>query len=85
MLFAYTIYLLLATTIHPWYVINLVVLSVFVQNYRFAIIWSLMVVVSYSAYMSESYSENLFLITLEYSVLIGWLGYELFQRKKLSY
>lgn len=83
MLFAYTIYLLLATTIHPWYVINLVLLSVFVQNYRFAIIWSVMVLLSYSAYMSESYAENMVLIALEYIVVIGWLGLELFWRNKI--
>lgn len=83
MLFAYTIYLLLATTIHPWYVINLVVLSVFVRNYRFAIIWSLMVLLSYSAYMSEFYTENLVFVAIEYTVVIGWLGFELFWRKKI--
>ena len=83
MLFAYTIYLLLATTIHPWYVINLVLLTVFVRNYRFAIVWSVMVLSSYSAYMSESYAENMVLIALEYIVVIGWLGVELFCRKKI--
>ena len=83
MLFAYTIYLLLATTIHPWYVINLVLLTVFVRNYRFAIVWSVMVLLSYSAYMSESYAENMVLIALEYIVVIGWLGVELFCRKKI--
>jgi len=85
MLFAYTIYLLLATTIHPWYVINLVVLSVFVRNYRYAIIWSVLVVVSYSAYMSETYTENMLLITIEYTVVIGWLVFELFRNKKSPY
>ncbi|MBL4667827.1 MAG: mannosyltransferase [Flavobacteriales bacterium] len=81
MLFSYTIYLLLATTIHPWYVINLVLLSVFVQNYRYAIIWSVLVVLSYSAYMSETYTENMLLISIEYVTVIVWLGFELFQNK----
>lgn len=85
MLFAYTIYLLLATTIHPWYVINLVVLGVFVRNYRYAVIWSLAVVLSYSAYLTESYSENMILITLEYALVIGWIIYEMFLKRKLSY
>jgi len=85
MLFANTIYLLLATTIHPWYVINLVVLSVFIRNYRFAIVWSFMALLSYSAYMSESYEENIVLVAVEYLVVIGWLGFELFWKKKLSH
>ncbi len=84
MLFAYTIYLLLATTIHPWYVINLVLLSVFVRNYRFAIIWSVLAVLSYSAYMSETYQENYTLIAIEYTVVCCWLIVALFLNKRLS-
>ena len=86
MLFAYTIYLLLATTIHPWYVINLVLLSVFVRNYKYAIIWSALVILSYSAYMSEAYQENYVLITIEYVIVLGWLAFEIFlnAKKRLS-
>jgi len=82
MLFAYTIYLLLATTIHPWYVINLVLLSVFVRNYRYAILWSMLVILSYSAYISDSYQENYMLITIEYTIVIVWLVVELFLNKR---
>jgi alpha-1,6-mannosyltransferase len=82
MLFAYTIYLLLATTIHPWYVINLVLLSVFVKNYRYAILWSALVILSYSAYSSETYEENYLFITIEYVVVIGWLLVEFFLHAK---
>ncbi len=85
MLFAYTIYLLLATTVHPWYVINLVVLSVFVRNYKYALIWSALIVLSYTAYMSETYQENLLLVSLEYIFLIVWLGIELLKSKRLSH
>ena len=84
MLFAYTIYLLLATTIHPWYAVNLVLLSVFVKNYRFAIAWSALIILSYSAYMSNAYQENYWLITIEYVVVFGWIGYELLRNKQLS-
>jgi alpha-1,6-mannosyltransferase len=84
MLFAYTIYLLLATTIHPWYVINLVLLSVFVKNYRFAIIWSALVILSYAAYSSETYQENYLLISIEYALVIGWIIVELVLNKRLS-
>ena len=83
MLFAYTIYLLLATTIHPWYVINMVVLSVFVRNYRYAIVWSMMILVSYAAYMNDTYAENMLLITVEYTIVIGWLLFDLFFKKRL--
>jgi len=32
--FAFTVYLLMASIVHPWYVINLVVLTVFVKNHK---------------------------------------------------
>ena len=84
MLFAYTIYLLLATTIHPWYVINLVLLSVFVRHYKYAIIWSMLAILSYSAYISDSYQENYILIAIEYGILIAWLVVELILQKSLK-
>jgi len=85
MLFAFTIYLLLATTIHPWYVINLVLLSVFTKNYKYAIIWSATVILSYTAYLNESYTENMLFIALEYSIVIGWLFYEVFYSRKRAF
>ncbi len=84
MLFAYTVYLLLTTTVHPWYIVNLVLLAVFVQNYRYAIIWSLLVVISYSAYYTDTCQENYWLIALEYTVVIGWFTYELIMSKRLT-
>ena len=83
MLFGYTIYLLLATTIHPWYLVNLVLLSVFVKNYRYALVWSSLVIVSYSAYVSSPYQENYWLITIEYIVVFVWFGIELARNKRL--
>ena len=43
------VYYLLASIIHPWYVINLVLLSVFFTN-RIFLIWSITVFLSYFAY-----------------------------------
>ena len=84
MFFAYTIYLLLATTVHPWYIINLVLLSVFVRNCRYAIVWSMLAVLSYAAYITNDYQENHLFIALEYTIVIGWLCFEWFRSKKLS-
>ena len=75
-LWALTGYFLLATTVHPWYICPLVALSVF-TNWRFPVIWSALVFLSYSAYQSASYTENLWLIGMEYSVLLAWIAYEL--------
>ena len=84
MLFAYSIYLLLATTVHPWYIVNLVLLSVFIENYRYAIIWSALVVISYSAYITNAYQENYLFLALEYAVVFSWGLFELIRNRKLS-
>jgi hypothetical protein len=77
MLFCATAYLLFATTVHPWYLTPLIAFSVFTR-YRYAIVWSLLIVLSYSAYQTLPYSENLWLVGLEYILLAIWLIYETF-------
>ena len=65
-----TIYYLFATTVHPWYITTLVGLSVFV-NYRYAIIWSYLVILSYSHYWNGEFQENYLLIFIEYLLLFS--------------
>lgn len=80
-LFSFTIYLLLSTTIHPWYLTIPLLFSIF-TNYRYMIVWSLVVFLSYSAYAHPEYQENLGLIGIEYVIVIGWLIYELTNKPK---
>ncbi|WP_395047759.1 mannosyltransferase [Flavobacterium sp.] len=63
-----SVYFFTATTVHPWYIINLVLISVF-TNFKFPIVWSLMVVVSYYTYSNPAFKENLWLIAIEYIVV----------------
>ncbi|GAB5398885.1 MAG: hypothetical protein Aureis2KO_04700 [Aureisphaera sp.] len=79
LLFGISFYFLLSTTVHPWYIATPLVLSVFTK-YRFAIVWSVVVLLSYSAYGAEGFSENLWLVGLEYTVVAGFLIWELFLR-----
>lgn len=82
MLFAYTIYLLMASIIHPWYIINLIVLAVFVPKYKYSILWSILIVLSYSAYQTSDYKENFLFIGIEYTLVIGVLGFEIWKAKR---
>ena len=76
MLWIWLCYLLLARIIHPWYITPLVALSV-MTRWRFAIIWSLMVILTYSAYMDpEVYQQNYLLVTAEYLTVLGAMIFE---------
>ena len=80
MLFGVSVYLLLSTTVHPWYLAIPLFLSVFTR-FRFVLLWSLLVILSYSAYSNAQYDENIWLVALEYMVVIGYFLYELFLQK----
>ncbi|MAM27608.1 MAG: mannosyltransferase [Flavobacteriaceae bacterium] len=71
MLFGVSIYFLLSTTVHPWYVATPLILSVF-TTYKFPIVWSFFVILSYSAYGANGFDENLWLVALEYVVVISF-------------
>jgi alpha-1,6-mannosyltransferase len=70
MLLGISFYFLLSTTVHPWYVATPLILSVFTK-YKFPIVWSLLVMLSYSAYGAQGFSENLWLVAVEYLIVIG--------------
>lgn len=66
------IYLLLATTVHPWYLCPLIALSCFF-NYRFAVVWSALIPFTYITYRTTLYMENLWLVFFEYLIVIGFM------------
>ena len=78
MLMCLTVYFLFATTVHPWYITSLVLISLF-TSYHYPILWSVVIIVSYAAYRTVSYSENLWLVAVEYVVVLSYMGFELFR------
>lgn len=82
MLFGLSFYYFTTTTMHPWYVATLVILSVFTK-YRFPIVWSIVIILSYQAYSNFPWQENLWFVGLEYLVVYGFLIWELKNQKKL--
>ena len=75
MLLAMTIYFAMATIVHPWYVTTLVALSVFTR-FRYAIVWSATICLSYYAYKDTTYTESYWLIAIEYSAVLLWFIWE---------
>lgn len=81
-LWIYGIYLLFITTFHPWYVIPLLAFSVF-THYRFTVLWSFLIFFTYAGYSIDGFTESLWIICVEYLLVILYLGYELINRKNL--
>lgn len=82
MLFVFTFYLFTSTTVHPWYVATIVLLSVF-TTYTFPLVWSFIIIISYLAYANANNTENLWLICFEYLMVYGFFIWEVFFYKKL--
>ncbi|MBO3098675.1 mannosyltransferase [Gelidibacter pelagius] len=80
MLFAASIYFFISTTVHPWYLATLVILSVF-TNYKFPLVWSFMIILSYLAYANAQNTENLWIVGLEYIVVYSVFIWEVFIKK----
>ncbi len=80
MLLITTFYYFTSTTIHPWYLATLLALSIF-TNYKFPLVWSFMIVLSYFAYSHKDYSENLWVVGLEYLVVYSMFVWEVLIKK----
>ncbi|MBT5403997.1 MAG: DUF2029 domain-containing protein [Crocinitomicaceae bacterium] len=81
-LFSLLIYYSIASVVHPWYVINLMVVALF-TNYRFPYVWSALVLLSYVAYKGNGLViESTVLLIVEYVLLSVVIGVELIRAYK---
>ncbi|MFT5821423.1 MAG: alpha-1,6-mannosyltransferase [Crocinitomix sp.] len=78
MLFAFMIYYSLTATVHPWYISLLLVLSIFTK-YKFGLVWSIVIMLSYYAYSTPGFKENMILNTAQYILVYGVLLYEIYK------
>ncbi len=76
-------YYFISTTVHPWYIISLLLLSVF-TNYKFVLVWSYTLILSYIAYNEFSVEECNSILIIEYTPVILMLGWELYSKKFLK-
>jgi hypothetical protein len=74
-LLAATLYLALATTVHPWYIVLPFGLSLHTR-WRFPVVWTAVAVLSYSHYAGGGFRENYGLIALEYWLLLAFAIWE---------
>ena len=78
------IYFTGATIVHPWYVCTLAALCL-LTRYRFPILWTALLPLTYFTYRTEAYTENLWLVGISYFLLWGFILWELGQGNKKIY
>ncbi len=76
LLYSLTLYLIMSTTIHPWYVLTLIPLGL-LSGHWYPIIWSFTVFWSYFGYDRIGYNVPTWWILSEYIILFGAIGIEL--------
>lgn len=74
LLFILSIHLLFSSTVHPWYIVNLIGISLFTR-YRYPIVWSFTAVISYFMY-SNDFIEVWWINGIEYLIVIAYMIYE---------
>lgn len=67
LLFIFCIFLLLSRTVHPWYSILPLAFCSF-GSFRFPLIWTYLIGLTYINYSYEVYNENLWVVGLEYAI-----------------
>ncbi|MGB3800339.1 MAG: hypothetical protein WA952_11050 [Lewinella sp.] len=68
---AFVIYLLCATTVHPWY-LSVPVALCCLTAWRFPLVWSYLIMLTYTSYTSVPYAEDLLLVGLEYLIVLAY-------------
>ncbi len=80
MLWVLSIYYFMATTVHPWYIIFLVLLTIF-TDYKYALLWSGVIILSYCAYGNPKYIEHLGILAIEYIAVFTFMFYEISKQR----
>ena len=80
-LYGYTFYLLMATTVHPWYIIPLLFIAA-ITKHIYPFVWAILIWFSYKAYQTEVVSESALMLCLEYLPVFSIAAIEIYFRNK---
>ena len=78
-----SLYYFFATTVHPWYIINLLPFAL-MANKKYAFVWMGIAFLSYNAYGNINFKENYYLVGIEYLVVITAMVYS-FKKEKVTF
>ena len=77
MVWVWFLYLLFGTTVHPWYVIPMLAMSVF-STKRYPLLWSGLIFLTYINYMGGDYIDRIDVVIIEYSIVLFAILFDLF-------
>ncbi len=78
-----SLYYFFATTVHPWYIINLLPFAL-MANKKYAFLWMGIAFLSYNAYGNINFKENYYLVFFEYLVVVVAIFYSFKKDKIIS-
>lgn len=78
-----SLYYFFATTVHPWYIINLLPFALF-TNKKYAFVWMAAAFLSYHAYGNVPFKENYWILALEYFIVGVAIVYSFKKQKSIS-
>lgn len=81
--FLFFIYCVFGAIVHPWYILPLIAFSPFIP-WRFGVLWSGIIFVSYYTYKSYPYNESIFLVAIEYTLLFSFVIYEVYKHRRVN-
>jgi alpha-1,6-mannosyltransferase len=79
-LIIWAIYLFLSTIVHPWYILPLLFFGMF-THYKFPVVWTAVIFLSYATYQTSSYTENFYLLFVQYILVLSLFVIEIFNLK----
>lgn len=65
----YLIFALLSLILHPWYILILLAFAPF-TNFKFPVVWSYFIFLTYLGYSQTGFTENYYLVAVEFVALI---------------
>lgn len=71
-LLLFTIYFMFSSTVHPWYIAALVFYTA-LSDFKFLLIWTFMIVLSYKSYETEPNQSFVVLMIVEYIIVLFFL------------
>ncbi len=76
-----TVYLLMSTTVHPWYALIPFGISLF-SKHKYPFWWTGLIFLSYSFYLNGTAEEKPLFLFIEYGILFGLMGWGIVKRRK---